>query len=65
MRKKIFISAEVDRTLEREARLAAALLGISRSEIIRRGVVGYLSNLDLPKIDRYQEAKQCTDSKTN
>lgn len=50
------ISAEFPSTLERQARIAAAQRGISRSELIRRATHAYLRSLRQEAIKR--EVKQ-------
>jgi hypothetical protein len=50
MDEKVFVNTEVSKDLDRQARLAAAVLGVSRSEVVRRGLIAYLAGLDLPGV---------------
>lgn len=47
--KRVFMNSEVPHPLERQARIAAAHLGISRSELIRQALNEYLQRLKLEK----------------
>lgn len=47
---KTFFTIELPKTLEKQARLAAAVLGVSKSEIARRALVAFLATLKLPEI---------------
>jgi hypothetical protein len=44
-RSKIFITAEIPKALEKAARIQAAVEGVSRSEIVRRGLELYLEKV--------------------
>jgi hypothetical protein len=45
---RVFITAPVPASLDRAARLAATLLGVSRAEIVRRALFAFLSTTQPP-----------------
>ena len=47
MEGKVIVAAEFPRRLEQHARIAAALEGVSRSELIRRAVNIYIEELGI------------------
>lgn len=48
--KKTYINVETPPILEKQTRLAAAILGVSKSEIVRRALAAFLETLKLPEI---------------
>lgn len=43
---RIFMNAEVPKPLEKSARIAAARLGVSRSELVRLAVADFLKRME-------------------
>ena len=50
MKGKIMVSAEFPHILERKARIAAAVEGVSRSELIRRAVEKFVRDMGIDAI---------------